>query len=74
MSHFREPAVPMKNNLRQRKGVDITFSLFIMTKIELQLENKLWILLSPMTTTGCTQKTNYSCHILRFGETTLKLS
>ena len=52
MSHFNEFAVLMKNNLTLRKGVDIIFSLFIMTKIELCLKNKLWILLSPMTTTG----------------------
>ena len=52
MSHFSESAVLMKTNLTQRNGVDITFSLFIMTKIELSRENKLWILLSPMTTTG----------------------
>ena len=29
----------MENNLTQPKGVYITFSLFIMTKIELYLEN-----------------------------------
>ena len=52
MSHFGKFAVIIKNNLTLRKGVDITFSLFIMTKIELCLKNKLWILLSPMTTTG----------------------
>ena len=52
MSHFGEFAVLMENNLTLRKEVDITFSLFIMTKIELCLKNMLWILLSPMTTTG----------------------
>ena len=52
MSHFGEFAVLMKNDLTLRKGVDITFSLFIMNKIELCLKNKSWILLSPMTTTG----------------------
>ena len=41
----------MKNNFTLRKGVDITFSLFIMTKIDLCLKNKSWMLLSPMTTT-----------------------
>ena len=40
----------MKNNLTRPKGVDITFSLFIMNKMELYLENNSWILLSPMTT------------------------
>ena len=52
MSHFSESAVLMENNLTLRKGVDITFSLFIMTKIELYLENKSWMLLSPMTAIG----------------------
>ena len=52
MSHFGEFAILMKNNLTLRKGVDVTFSLFIMTKIELCLKNKSWVLLSPMTTTG----------------------
>ena len=52
MSHFGEFAVLMKNNFTLRKGIDITFSLFIMTKIELCLKNKSWMLLSPMTTTG----------------------
>ena len=52
MSHFGEIAVLMKNNLTLRKGVDITLSLFIMTKIEWCLKNKSWMLLSPMTTTG----------------------
>ena len=42
----------MENNLTQPKGVDITFSLFIMNKIELYLENNSWMLLSPMTTVG----------------------
>ena len=32
MSHFSEPAVLMENNLTLSKGVDITFSLFIMTR------------------------------------------
>ena len=40
------------NNLTQPKGVDITFSLFIMNKMELYLENKLWILLSTMAPVG----------------------
>ena len=31
-SHFGESAVLMENNLTLRKRVDITFSLFIMTK------------------------------------------
>ena len=52
MSHFGEFAVPMENNLTLRKGVDITFSLFIMTKMELYLKNNSWMLLSPMTTSG----------------------
>ena len=52
MSHFSESAVLMENNLTPRKGVDITFSLFIMTKIELCLKNKSWMLLSPMATIG----------------------
>ena len=52
MSHFTESAIPVENNLTQRKGVDITFSLFIMTTIELYLKNKSWLLLSPMNTTG----------------------
>ena len=52
MSHFSESAVLMEYNLTLRKGIDITFSLFIMTKIEMCLKNKSWILLSPMTTTG----------------------
>ena len=52
MSHFGEFAVLMKNNFTLRKGVDITFGLFIMTKIELCLKNKSWMLLSLMTTTG----------------------
>ena len=38
-----------ENNLTQPKGVDITFSLFIMNKMELYLENSSWILLSPIT-------------------------
>ena len=42
----------MKNNLTQPKGVDITFSLFIMNKMELYLKNNSWILLSTMTTVG----------------------
>ena len=42
----------MENNLTQPKGVDITFSLFIMNKMEVYLENNSWILLSPMTTVG----------------------
>ena len=42
----------MENNLTQLKGVDITFSLFIMNKMELYLENNSRILLSPMTTVG----------------------
>ena len=52
MSHFGEFAVLIKNNLTLRKGVDVTFSLFIMTKIELCLKNKSWVLPSPMTVTG----------------------
>ena len=52
MSHFSESVVLMENNLTLRKGVDINFSLFIMTKIELHLENKSWMLLSLMTTIG----------------------
>ena len=52
MSHFNESAVSMENHLTQRKGVDITVSLFIMTKIELYLKNKSWMLLSPIITTG----------------------
>ena len=36
----------------------MTFSLSIMTKIELCLKNKLWILLSPMTTTGSYSENN----------------
>ena len=40
----------MESNLTQPKAVDITFSLFIMNKMELYLENNSWILLSPMTT------------------------
>ena len=52
MSHFSEFAVLIENNLTQRKGVDITFSLFIMAKIELYLKNKSWMLLSSMTATG----------------------
>ena len=40
MSHFSESAVLMENNLTLQKGVDITFRLFIMTKIELYLEDK----------------------------------
>ena len=58
MSHFSEYAVLMKNNLTLRKGVDITFSLFIMTKIELYLKNKSWMLLSPMTITGLYSENN----------------
>ena len=42
----------MENNLKQPKGVDIIFSLFIMTKIKLYLENESWMLLSPVTTFG----------------------
>ena len=42
----------MENNLTQPKGVDITFSLCIMNKMELYLENNSWILLSLMTTVG----------------------
>ena len=38
-----------ENNLTRPKGVDITFSLFIMNKMELYLENSSWILLSPIT-------------------------
>ena len=40
----------MENNLTPLKGVDITFGLFIVNKMELYLENNSWILLSPMTT------------------------
>ena len=40
MSHFSESAVLMENNLTPQKGVNITSGLFIMTKIELYLENK----------------------------------
>ena len=40
----------MENSLTQSKELDITFSLFIVTKIELYLENKSWMLLSPGTT------------------------
>ena len=42
----------MENNLTRPKGVDITFSLFIMNKMELYLENNSWILRSPMTKVG----------------------
>ena len=51
MSHISESAVLMENNLTQPKGVDITFSLFVMTKIDLYLENKIWMLLSRMEST-----------------------
>ena len=46
----------MENNLAQSKEVDITFSLFIMNKMELYLENNSWILLSPITTVGSYSK------------------
>ena len=52
ISHISESAVLVENNLTIRKGVDITFSLFIMNKIELYLKNKSWMLLSPIITTG----------------------
>ena len=52
ISHISESAVLMENNLTQPKGVDIIFSLFNMTKIKLYLENKSWMLLSPVTTFG----------------------
>ena len=42
----------MENNLTQPKEVDITFSLVIMSKMELYQENNSLILLSPMTTVG----------------------
>ena len=42
----------MENNLTQPKGVDLTFSLFIMNKMESYLENNSWILLSPVTAVG----------------------
>ena len=42
----------MANNLTKPKGVDITFSLFIMNKMELHLKNNQWILLSPMNAVG----------------------
>ena len=42
----------MENNSTQRKGHETIFSLFIMTKIDSYLENKSWMLLSPMTTIG----------------------
>ena len=52
MSHIFESAVLMKNNETQRKGLDTIFSIFIMTKIDLFLQNKSWMLLSPLTTNG----------------------
>ena len=35
MSHIGKSAVLMENNFTQLKGINITFSVFIMTKIEL---------------------------------------
>ena len=59
MSHIREPTVLMENNLTKQKGVDITFNLFIMTKIDLHVENKSWILLSPLTTIDSYSKNEF---------------
>ena len=51
MSDIHESAILIKN-LTQRKGHNTIFSLFIMTKIDSYLQNKSWMLLSPMTTFG----------------------
>ena len=52
MSHIHEFPVLMENNLTQRKGPNVIFSLLIMIKIDSYLENKSWMLLSLMTTIG----------------------
>ena len=52
MSDIRKSAVLMKKAEHHGKGHDTIFSLFIMTKIDWYLQNKLWMLLSPMTTIG----------------------
>ena len=56
MSHIHESAVLMENNLTQRKGLDVIFSLLVMTKIDSYLKNKLGMLLSPMNKIGSYSK------------------
>ena len=55
MSHICEPAFLMQNYLTKWEEIDITLNSFIM--IIYYLENKSWMLLSPMTTR--TRKTNF---------------
>ena len=49
MSHICQSTVLIKN-FTEQKGLDTIFSFFIMSKTNLCMENKSWVLLSSMTT------------------------
>ena len=63
MSYISQSAVLLKNNSTQQKGLNTIFTLFIMTKIDSYMENKPWMLLSPVTTIDSYSENKFLMHL-----------